>query len=143
MGPTRDPGGDGLIPMSPSTPHSGGRRRGDSDLAPELRAIIESVGKDKLTPDITADERYYSRSLAYRRKIAEFLMQNEGTTWTTLEELCNRAGNYAGCSVVTARRWVKQFTVAGTAHKIVQSIDYIILERRGDNGEAQETKEAP
>lgn len=115
------------------------RRRGDVELDPRLRAIVETSGKNKPTPDTSAEERYHARSLRIRNRIAEWLTLNEGTTWATMTEINNRAANYAGCSSVTAARWVSQFTVVGTAHKIILATDYFLIERRGEEngGEAK------
>lgn len=104
--------------------------RGESNPDPSMRALIRAVGKDKLVPDRTAQEIYYSRSVTIRRLIAEFLEQNVGSVWTDLTELHARAGNYAGCSSVTASRWIRQFTSVGARHRLLDGVDHWILERR-------------
>src|SRR5713101_5513890 len=98
--------------------------RGETTPNDSMRALIRAVGKNKLVPDRTAQEIYYSRSLVIRRLIAEFLEANVGSTWTDLTELHARAGNYANCSSVTAGRWIRQFTSVGTKHRLLDAIDH-------------------
>ncbi len=95
-----------------------------------MTRLVRDIGRNKLAPDRSSEERYYSRSLEIRRLIAEFLIENEGTTWANLPELHARAGNYAGCSSVTAARWVHQFTRVGARHRLVEAVDHWVLERR-------------
>jgi len=104
--------------------------RGETDADPSMRALIRAVGKNKLVPDRTAQEIYYSRSLVIRRLIAEFLEANVGSVWTDLTELHARAANYASCSSVTAARWIRQFTSVGTRHRLLDAVDHWILEWR-------------
>lgn len=61
-----------------------------------------------LTPDRTAVETHYSRSRKFRRLIYEFLLENEGTRWSSRRELYGRAGNRAGCGLEASERWVFQ-----------------------------------
>jgi hypothetical protein len=113
-----------------------GRKRGDPSLDPSLRALVQQVGKDKLSPDISAQEKYHSRSLTIRRKVLEFLVTHDGTTWANVLELHARAANYADCSSVTAARWVHQFTRVGAPCELIEAVDHWMLARRG-NGEAR------
>lgn len=109
----------------------GGRKRGDPVLSPRMRQIAKLVGRDKLVPDITAMERHYSRSLNFRERILEFLATNEGTVWSTVSELRNRAANEAGCSSPTAGRWIEQYTAGNGPFRLVRDVDRYILEARG------------
>jgi len=95
-----------------------------------MQRLVREVGRSKLAPDVTAEERHYSRSLRIRRLIAEFLVENEDSTWDNLLELHARAANYASCSSVTAARWVHQFTRVGARHKLVEAVDHWLLVRR-------------
>ena len=111
-------------------PKKNGFARGETLLDAETERLVRDIGRDKLAPDTSAEEIYYSRSLKIRRKIAEFLIENEGSYWHTLEELWARAANYAGCAEPTARRWVFQFTRVGTSHDLRMVGDYWMLEAR-------------
>ena len=112
------------------------RRRGDPEMDANLRELVKTVGKDKLSPDISAQEKYHSRSIRIRRLVLEFLVTNDGTTWANVLELHARAGNYADCSSVTAARWVHQFTRVGAPMELIEGVDHWVLSRRG-NGEAR------
>ena len=107
------------------------RRRGEPDIAPDLKALVQMVGKDKLSPDISAQEKYHSRSLRIRRLVLEFLLMNDGSTWSNVLELHARAANYADCSSVTAARWVHQFTRVGAPMELIEAVDHWLLMRRG------------
>lgn len=107
------------------------RRRGDPTLDPRLQALVQRVGKDKLSPDISAQEKYHSRSIKIRRLILEFMILNDGTTWSNILELHARAANYADCSSVTAARWVHQFTRVGSDMELIEAVDHWLLMRRG------------
>lgn len=99
-------------------------------MAPDLERIVKSVGRNKIAPDMSAEERFYSRSLSIRKLVMEFLVMNEGTAWSSLMELYARAANYAGCSSTTAARWVFQFTRAEAGFQLTEAVDHFILERR-------------
>jgi hypothetical protein len=109
----------------------GGRKRGDTIVDAALDKLLRGAGTDKPAPDVSAEERHYSRSLRIRRLVEEFLQLNEGTSWANLLELHARAANYAGCASTTASRWVYQFTRAGMRHKLIEAVDHWMLERRG------------
>ena len=108
-----------------------GRRRGDPDLDPDLKALVQKVGKDKLSPDISAQEKYHSRSIKIRRLVLEFLVMHEGTTWANVLELHARAANYADCSSVTSARWIHQFTRVGAPCELLEATDHWVLIKRG------------
>ncbi len=111
--------------------NGGGRKRGDPFEDASLRRLVASTGANKLAPDVSSEEVYYNRSMRIRRLILEFLIENEnGTIWRNLAELEARAGNYAGCSVVTAHRWIYQFTRVGARHRLIEAVDHWILEAR-------------
>lgn len=110
--------------------HSGGVRRGQAAFDPDMKRLVMDIGKGKIGPDVTAIERHYSRSLAIRSRVLEFLLENEGSTWADLSELYARAANHAGCASETAHRWVHQFTRVGAGFRLLQAIDYWVLERR-------------
>ena len=115
---------------APSRKRRGGRKRGDSELDPEMERLVREVGRSKVVPDSTAIERHYTRSLRFRHLVMEFLLEAEGTTWADLGELHARAANYAGCASQTAARWVYQLTRVGGPFRLVEAVDHWILERR-------------
>jgi hypothetical protein len=116
-------------PPSPSSTRRG-RKRGEEPVDSGLQKLIQDVGRNKLGPDVSALEVYYSRSIRIRRLIAEFLTENEGTLWSNLPELHARAANYAGCSSPTSARWIHQFTRVGAPWRLVESVDHWLLDRR-------------
>lgn len=125
---TKAGAGDPPEMTSPNPPKR--RPRGGNQLDANMRNLVRQIGKDKLAPDITAQEVYYSRSIRIRRLILEFLIMSEGTSWANLPELHARAANYAGCSSVTAARWIHQFTRVGAKHRLIEAIDHWLVERR-------------
>src|SRR3989337_822597 len=116
-----------------------GRRRGCPVPDPALRRLAESVGANKLGPDVSAQEVYYSRSLKIRRLILEFLKENEETTWTNLAEIHARAALHAGCSPVTSARWIFTYTRVGGPCRIVEAVDHMIIQRRENSGPVKVT----
>jgi hypothetical protein len=117
-------------PSKPKRKHGGGRKRGDAVPDPDTERLIRVIGGDKPAPDVSAEERHYSRSLRIRRLVGEYLKTNVGSTWANLPELHARAANYAGCSSNTAARWVYQFTRVGMPYKLVDAVEYWVLEKR-------------
>lgn len=110
------------------------RARGLVPLSDSMRVLVDAVGESKVAADMSAEERYYSRSLDIRQLIAEFLglPENEGSVWSSQTELHARAANYAGCSLVTAERWIFQFTRVGTDFRLSKvDVGKWMLERRG------------
>jgi hypothetical protein len=119
-------------PPKPKRKHGGGRKRGDAVPVPDpdTERLIRVIGGDKPAPDVSAEERHYSRSLRIRRLVMEYLATNVGSTWRHPTELHARAANYAGCSSVTAARWVYQFTRVGMPYQLVDAVEYWVLEKR-------------
>jgi len=95
-----------------------------------MQQIVQDVGRNKLVPDISSEERFYTLSLDIRALIAEFLQDNVGSQWPNLSVLHAQAANYARCAMTTASRWVLQLTQVGTDFRLVRSVDRWILERR-------------
>jgi hypothetical protein len=76
---------------------------------------------DTTTPDTSAEERYYSRSLRIRRAVLEFLDDNVGRGWADLMTMageCGNTGKPMPFSSITAYRWIAQFTAPGFAFGI-------------------------
>jgi len=124
--------GDPPEPRPSPTPKRKKRpsRRGNVEPDPSLQKLVKAVGRNKLVPDRSAQEIYYSRSIAIRRLVAEYLDANVGSVWTDYAELAARAANYAGCSSVTAARWIRQFTSVEAPFRLLDGVDHFVLERR-------------
>lgn len=131
-GPIPEDGQDRPVPSPPppKPKRRGGRRRGETELDPGMRRLVREIGRNKTVPDTTAIERHYSRSLRFRHLVLEFLLLNDGTTWTDLAELHARAANYAGCALQTAGRWVYQMSRVDAPFRLVEAVDHWVLERR-------------
>jgi len=136
VGPGPEPGKPGTaapIATPPKRKRSGGKKRGDAELEPSLARLVKDVGRTKLAPDTTAVDRHYARSLTIRRLVADFLTENVGSTWRDPNELFARAANHAGCATNTAQRWVYQLTRVDAPFRLIEAIDYWLLERRDDH----------
>lgn len=114
----------------PKRKRKDGKPRGGSDLSPDLARLVRVVGRDKVVPDTTALERHYSRSLRFRHKILEFLLDNRDTVWIDIAELHAQAANYAGCASQTAARWIYQLTRQDAPFRLREAVDRWVLERR-------------
>jgi hypothetical protein len=76
---------------------------------------------DQGPPDISAEERYYSRSLKIRRSVLTWLDSNIGRGWVDLMTMageCGNSGKPMPFSSITAYRWIAQFTAPGFAFGI-------------------------
>jgi hypothetical protein len=89
-----------------------------------------SIDKGKVIGDISADERFYNRSVKIRRKVMEWMIENVNGRWESLGEMEARAANFAGCSMPCSRRWLFQFSQPGKPFRIVETTDWYILRER-------------
>lgn len=80
--------------------------------------------------DQSAEERFYNRSVRIRRKIMKWLMEHVGDSWQTYAEMDAEAGNYAGCHMTTAHRWIFQYTRKDKPFEIQETTDAVILRER-------------
>lgn len=130
-GPASEGGkGDGEGVVVPPPKRKARRKRGETELDPEMKRLVRAVGRDKLVPDTTAIERHYARSLRFRHLIIEYLLENDGSSWSDLAELHARAANYAGCASQTAARWVYQLTRVEGPFRLLEAVDHWVLVRR-------------
>jgi hypothetical protein len=101
----------------------------ESDARSKTRRVIDEGLKPYA--DTSSEERNRRYSLKIRRKIKRWLIEHTGDVWDTLEDMHADAGNYAGCSQVTAGRWIHQLTRPPMIWEIVDTPDaYILRERR-------------
>lgn len=89
-----------------------------------LRSIV------KATPDITAEERFYNRSLKIRMGVKDSLSalakRREPQPWTSWEDLAIHCANWVNlrgwdtkpASLITALRWIKQETAPSGSFRI-------------------------
>ena len=89
-----------------------------------------AIDTGKAVADISADERFYARSVRIRRKIMEWMLANLDQRFDSMGEMEAQAGNYAKASMVTARRWIFQFSQPGRPFRIEESADFYILRER-------------
>ena len=88
-------------------------------------------GTLKVVADMSAEERSYARSRKIRKKLRSWMDQNAGQEWATLSELYRDAANYAGCAIVTAGRWIYQYTGPGQPWETIELEDAYRLVLRG------------
>lgn len=69
-----------------------------------------AVDTGKAVADISADERFYNRSVRIRRLVMKFLAEHVNERYDSLGELEADAANFAKCSMPCSRRWIFQFT---------------------------------
>lgn len=77
---------------------------------------------------------YCGRSRQIRDRLASWLRKTVGKPFKTMKELQADAANYSGCSMVTAARWVYQFTAPGQKYKIMQTKDAFTIRTRKNGG---------
>lgn len=107
-----------------------GEKERKSEEASRERVVQDALDGGKAMADISADERFYNRSVRIRRKVMAWLMENVNQPFDTLGDMEAQCGNYAGCSMPTARRWIFQWTRPGKPFLIEERTDlYIIRER--------------
>ena len=93
---------------------------------------------DDSKPDISAEERYYNRSVRIRRSVILFLDKNVNRKqWGDIMRMAEECANYPAnhelpFASITAYRWIKQFTARNFAFKLVLSdnLSYRIARRR-------------
>jgi hypothetical protein len=103
----------------------------EPDARMKAGAIQDALDGGKAMADISADERFYNRSVRIRRKVMKWLLENVNESFDTLGDMEAMCGNYAGCSMPTARRWIFQWTRPGKPFMVEERTDlYIIRERK-------------
>ncbi len=73
-------------------------------------AMQTAIDSGKAVADISADERFYARSVRIRRLIMGWMVDNVNQRFDSMGEMEAQAANYAKASMVTARRGISQFT---------------------------------
>lgn len=96
----------------------------------QKRDIQRALDSGKAVEDISAEERFYNRSVRIRRGVMAWLVDNEDRTFESLGDMEAQAANKANCSMVTARRWIYQFTRENKPFEIVDKGDFYIIRGR-------------
>jgi hypothetical protein len=96
----------------------------------ENAAMQTAVDTGKAVADISADERFYARSVRIRRLILEWMAQNVDERFDSLGEMEAQAANHAKASMVTARRWIFQFSQPGKPFWIQENPSFYIIRER-------------
>ena len=96
----------------------------------QKREIQRAIDSGKAVEDISAEERFYNRSIKIRRGIMAWLVENEDKSFESLGDLEAQAANMANCSMVTARRWLYQFTRENKPFEIVDKGDFYVIRGR-------------
>ena len=96
----------------------------------QKREVQRAIDSGKAVEDISAEERFYNRSIKIRRGIMAWLVENEDKSFESLGDLEAQAANMANCSMVTARRWLYQFTRENKPFEIVDKGDFYIIRGR-------------
>ena len=90
-----------------------------------------AIDTGKAVADISADERFYNRSVRIRRKVMEWMAEKVGERFDTLGEMEAQAANFAKCSMPCSRRWIFQFSQPKMPFHIQElSSFYVIRERK-------------
>ena len=93
-------------------------------------AMQTAVDTGKAVADVSADERFYNRSVRIRRKIMLWMADHVGERFDSLGEMEAQAGNYAKCSMPCARRWIFQFAQPGMPFRIEELADFYVVRER-------------
>lgn len=96
----------------------------------QKREIQKALDGGKAVEDISAEERFYNRSVRIRRGIMAWLVENEDKSFDSLGDMEAQAANYANCSMVTARRWLYQFSRENKPFEIVDKGAFYIIRGR-------------
>lgn len=95
-------------------------------------AMQTAIDSGKAVADISADERFYARSVRIRRYIMAWMVENVNQRFDSMGEMEAQAANSAKASMVTARRWIFQFSQPGKPFRIEESADFYIIRERSD-----------
>ena len=108
------------------------RRRAEENALKEAhkKEIQRALDSGKAIADLSAEERFYNRSVRIRRGIMAWLVDNEDKTFESLGDMEAQAANKANCSMVTARRWIYQYTRENKPFEVVDKGDYYIIRGR-------------
>jgi hypothetical protein len=93
-------------------------------------AIQGALDGGKALADISSEERFYNRSVKIRRNVMRFLMEHVGIPYDSLGDLEAQAANFSNCSMVTARRWLFQWTRDDKPFYIEEKTNYYIIRER-------------
>ncbi len=77
----------------------------------------DPAGKERMAKDWSAEERFYNRSKRIRKRVRDWLFLKIGEHFDTSSVMSDQAANFAGCSSITAYRWIHQFSVDGDPKK--------------------------
>jgi len=89
-----------------------------------------AIDTGKAVADISADERFYNRSVKIRRKIMEWMMKHVNENFDSLGEMEAQAANFARCSMPCSRRWIFQFVQPDKPFYIEEKPDFYIIRER-------------
>lgn len=92
--------------------------------------------------DMSAEERFYNRSVKIRDAVLIFMKENQGKLWDSWEDMSSDCGNWIrekryhrkGASMQVCRRWLYQYSkdsaASFCAYKVVsQPAGLVIMER--------------
>lgn len=106
-----------------------------SEKEREKKVIQNALDGSKAFADISAEERFYNRSVRIRRKVMQWLMENLDESFDSYGDMEARCANFAGCSMPTARRWIYQWTRPGKPFQIQEGTDFYIVRARPAQGD--------
>jgi hypothetical protein len=93
-------------------------------------AMQTAIDTGKAVADISADERFYNRSVKIRRLVMEWMAAHVDERFDSLGEMEAQAANHAKASMPTARRWIFQFIQPGKPFWIQEATSFYILRER-------------
>lgn len=105
-------------------------REKTTDAEAREAAMQTAIDTGKAVADISADERFYNRSVKIRRKVMEWMVEHVGERFDSLGEMEAQAANHAKASMPTARRWIFQFVQPGKPFYIQELADFYVIRER-------------
>lgn len=108
-----------------------GKKKNKEELdALAEKALQTSIDTGKAVADISADERFYNRSVRIRKRVMMWMVEHIDEKFDSMGEMEAQAANYARCSMPCSRRWIFQFTQPDKPFWIEEETDFYILRQR-------------
>lgn len=107
-----------------------GRASTSKDESTEALAGQTAIDTGKTVADISAEERFYNRSVRIRASIMRWMIEHVNERFDSMGEMEAKAANYAKCAMPTSRRWIFQFVQDDKPFYIEEKNNMYILRER-------------